>query len=481
YKVNPSNDLTEFVELTSLARTSWAYVLPPNNGQIDYYAQPDTSVLYQADDINANLLNYLEVPSGALPTTSILSGSSVSFPMFPYIGVKSSSLTHYRELELKAINPTRHRIIYSLSSTLAQTPVDKSAVRKGITPQGFLATFDNSLRHLLTLNLAQLGDQAFQLANVENPLKAALQTNRLFLVISDPNLFLETCSINYKLTDQSFADLKAQAQLLDTIISKLKPLQNKLYTNIDDYQKDLKSLLLTEEYQQYQGVLLQYGASARLTISDWDFDLSPYMWSERGTILIFKFHEKPLAELANNLNSWALAEKFNSSPTKTQQRLQKLIADAQEKSKTEPDFQYFANEVVSNKGWNGILALRCFVPLTELPPQIEGLAAGINPSSFYAHHLGINLSPINYENNKISFHDSSLFALIYYESSNSLYSFQNDYAFKVNSLKIRFSNSTIVSFSSQIALIINKLFGDTKNIMAQSPTYSLAKTIMFIN
>lgn len=468
-----NNSLSEYIELTNTAKTSWAYVWPPVNGQIDYYAQPDRAILYKNTSASNGFLPYLEVPSGTLPVASTLSGSPVSFPMFPYLGVKTNNVDNYRELELKAVNPIRHRIIYNLASSLPDTPIEKSDLKQGITPQGFLATFDNSLRHLLTLNLAQIGNQVLQLANVEDPLKSALQTNRLFLVISDPGAFLDTCSINYKLTPQSLADLQALAQLPSTVIDKLRTIKDILYTSIDDYQTSLKPLLLEEEYNQYKEALLKYGALARLSISDWDFDLSPYMWGERGTVLIFKFHEKSFLELVNNLNSWTFAEAFNSSLSQTQKWLQRFVADAQEKSKIEPDFEYFASEVVSKVNWNGILALRCYVPLTELPPQIEGLAAGINASNFYAHHLGINLTPVYYENNQVSFHDSSLFGLIYYENNSSLYSFQSDYAFKVNSLKIRFNNSQIASFSSQIALIINKLFGEpvlTKNGQSDTTT-----------
>ena len=107
-----------------------------------------------------------------------------------------------------------------------------------------------------------------------------------------------------------------------------------------------------------------------------------------------------------------------------------------------------------------MLFLNAFVPLTALPPQLEGLAAGIDASRFYAHHLGVNLSPVLLTGQELTMADSSLFGLISYDDPTDLVDNGDAYQFKVLHLQVLFENSSIATFSSQIELFIGKLFGE---------------------
>src|SRR6185295_3542152 len=118
--------------------------------------------------------------------------------------------------------------------------------------------------------------------------------------------------------------------------------------------------------------------------------------------------------LVNDRAAWTFPEDFNNSTVEAQDEIQKIIADAKEKGETESDFRYFLDEIVSNPAWNGILLLRGRVPLNQLPPQMAGIAAGVDPALFYAHHLGINVTPIKTEGSALKLENSSLFGLIYY-------------------------------------------------------------------
>ena len=53
--------------LTGVAKTSWAYVTPPKEQTIRYFAQPDDSVWYKPGGPDPIFLNYLEISSGELP------------------------------------------------------------------------------------------------------------------------------------------------------------------------------------------------------------------------------------------------------------------------------------------------------------------------------------------------------------------------------------------------------------------------------
>lgn len=397
--------------LTNLATTSWVYVTPPAGNIINYYAQPDDSVLYQTDTTQQEFLGYLEVSAGTLPQTVVMetvkdetnNSKQVPevFPLVPYSGIKTTSLVDYYQLELQVLSPTRRKVIYDLVewAKSPNPPPPESTEHSAVTPQGLLATFDGSLQYWKRLTLAQSsqGTKLFQLGDITHEFKAALQTNQLFLVISSAERFLHTCSV----------------------------------------------------------------LSSELNIHDWNFNLDPSQWQQHNTIAILKFHDKSLKELVNNLATWTHSFHFNSVPTNIQETLKDIINKAIEKNKTESALDYFAQTIVNEHTWNGILLLNTPV---ELPSQIEGLAAGLDPSQFYCHHFGINVNPITYDesavNNKLIVHDSSLFGLIDYEDDQNLTDFGTDYQFKVKTLKVLFQNSDIASFSSQIEIMANKFFGE---------------------
>ncbi len=135
-------------------------------------------------------------------------------------------------------------------------------------------------------------------------------------------------------------------------------------------------------------------------------------------------------------------------------------------AKTQQDFAngdthlaYFVNTVMSDPSWNGMVVLNARVPLSGLPPQMEGIAAGIDPSEFRAHHVGINATPVKVKSGAAGPTASSVFGLIDYESPQPLQG-TADYAFKVNSLTVLIANSGVSAFASKIELLINKLFGE---------------------
>ncbi|NER34089.1 MAG: hypothetical protein F6J93_08610 [Oscillatoria sp. SIO1A7] len=421
--------------LGDLATTSWVYVKyraargAGNEGLI-YCAQPDSSVLYGLPAGNASkvknnkqsssqldYLDYMEVPSANLPAAD-RNPSKLAFPMLPYRGIKSRNLLPYKELELQAIGPARRKAIYGLDpssanmSALGAAPAAAPAAapdktekrteeRTGATPQGLLASYSSNYQILNQLVLAKNADGTeflFEGIQRGSPLWTALQTNQLFLVVSDP---------------QAIASyMKAQ--------------------------------------------------NSAIVIQKWRFDLEPDKWresaSENPTLLIFKFYNKTLEELAGQVNMWSLPEVFNKAPQKASAKLQKTIQDAiEDAKKSDSGLKDFA-ELARNKNWNGILALNCNVPLDALPPQLEGLAAGIKPNKFYAHHVGINVSPIKKMGTNLSMRPSSLFGLIVYRDPDPLANSGVAYDFKVLLLEMRFQNSQIVKFASKINLQVNSLY-----------------------
>ena len=460
-RCGPAKLISAFKGLTRQALTSWTYL---NNSE-PYFAQPDSAVLYQTA---TNFMTYLPVLSGQL--TPPTGDPEQAFPMAPYAGVNMASGTNYSEYESQVLNPARRNAIYNINPNYSDNKHQAAVTENGTTPQGLLLQLEQSDWQLLTL--AQTPDAnnnplPMQLAGVQGPLKAALQTNQLFMVVSSGSKFLANASIpNYQLTVQSFTDLEqSQSPVVpEAIRQKLMPLQSKYYTSLVAYQTDLKTAL-GPDYGTYAAVLVQVGASFGVTIQSWHFDVSPYFWPSFKTLLVFKFTNSPFANLVDDTGSWARAAELNDDPVATQQALRTFVEQTQ--NSTDPNLDYFKNTVLNDCSWNGILILRCRVPLSALPAQIEGLAAGIDPSQFFAHHIGITVTPVT-AGATPSLQSSTLFGLISYDDPSNLAEQNTDYQFKVQNLSVLFENSEVSNFSSLIELLINRLFGESSQLQSST-------------
>lgn len=459
-----------FGGLTGLARTSWAYLSLPQQ-TVSYYAQPDSAVLHTpGTGDSAPFMQYQAVVSGSLAPPS--SSSTQPFPLMPYKGAQSDSLAAYQQIETQVLSPTRRALIppSSSSATLAgETPAPTPPPPvQGTTPQGLLLTLEDTTWESLVL--AQTPDgKNLQIDGVTGALQTAFQSNKLFLVVSDATTFTQYCSIPYQLTQGVLNDLAGQNKLSQDACTKLASLltpgpppgPSPLYATAAAFQTAVQGVLTPAEYTAYEEILTLYAGFA-CPLAGWTFDLTPDTWQEHGAVLIFKYYDKSVQDLVDNTSSWAQAEALNDDVSAVQQQLQQIIADAVQSAKTAPtNFGTFVQKV-QDPNWNGILALNCRVPLDGLPAQMEGLAAGIDPTRFDAHHIGFDISRVELSdsNSCLSISNTSSFGLIYYQDQADLVNSMADYDFKVLELAVVFNNSQIVGFSSQIELLMNRLFGE---------------------
>lgn len=471
--------------LTGVATTSWAYVTPSPGRTVGYFAQPGDASLFQPDP--AIFLGYMEVPGGTLPPTVTApqrgtalppahqkaadAVMSTAFPLAPYAGIVAEELAPFQRLESGAISPARRAAVLRLtlpaSRSARRTPsafAIAAGDKLGTTPQGLLARFDATLQDWKALTLAQTdgGAQQLQWTQLTGELRAALQTNQLFLVMSDAASFFGCGSINYELTPLSFARLGTEGMVPDDVLAKVKPLEGQRFADLAGYEAALKARLTGAEYLQYRDAFLRFGAFSQLRIREWTFDLSPYEWAARGTLVVFKFSGEQLSTLAADPARWTFAADFNRDVNTTREQLLDFLADAAER--TDPDFAAF-NRMVEDPSWSGILFLNVRVPLASLPPQLVGLAAGIDPDAFNAHHVGINVNPLEGDLTTLAIQDSSLFGLIAYESPEALFFDDRAYDYKVASLKVLFRNSLIQRFSSQVMVMVNQLFDEPATLV----------------
>ncbi len=430
--------------LTDFATTAWAFVRQAD-AALTYYAQPDQAVLHSLEARPADpqsvataiatapqsasapdLLWYMEVPAAELPVAELPTDDQAlptveAFPMLPYGGVARHALEDYQRLEQQLVSPHRRAVI---TAAIAKNPPPPAPVRlsliagltepsiTGTTPQGFLAEFSPDYAVMQSLLLARdTADQKMQFHTLAqtDPLRASLQSNQLFLVITNP-----------------------------------ESLRN------------------------------HFGTDNQLTIQDWQFDLDPAVWKQHGTILIFKFYDRPATELVQSLSTWSQPQIFSTDKSEAaiapdldalSQRLSTFFQQdiiARGKSDVPKDRENYGQlaQALQSPTWSGVIAFNVSVPPENFPDELKALAAGIDGDRFMAQYVGIETTPVVPEGGKLVAKPSSLFGLIDYQADVKPVSPVLDYDFQVQTLRVLFQNSQIKAFSSDVSITLNALFGD---------------------
>jgi len=383
------------------ATTSYVTFTPYGPSAINYYSQPNESVFYDpsafAPTADPNFLDFKEII-----TKPLADAETDAMPMVPLAGLAGyPNPSHNAQFEIKAINQARRGIVQSGAANAARASASTAASR-ATTRHGMLGFFGTQTADTLPFVQVQLaqsdnGTNTLTMAgpnggDITGVLKSALQSNQLFLVISNKTNFE---------TQGSFH-------------------------------------------------------SSLLTIADIPFNLDPAKWQENNTIIVYKYANGSIEQMAADLGSWSYPAEFTDGGL-TQMELLDIIQGIKDKQ-NDPSFQQVYN-AVTNPNWNGILAFNAEVNLADMPGQLAGIAAGIDPAQFKAHHLGMNLSPMVVSNGVLTMQDTALFGLINYVDAALFQDVTSDYGFKVSMLKILFGNSQIKDFACKIDLMVNSLFG----------------------
>lgn len=452
-----------------------------------YYSQPQRSPFYEAAGPGANMLRFLPIDSGPV--------RPAAFPAVPYAGVAAGpGLADYARFEVEVLGTARRNALLlgpeSLAAARPPAAVPTGAtgachgptgplgppgaVRTAVTPRGLLAAFDassNAWRELRVLQ-ADHGAQTLRLTEITAPLRGALLANQLFLVATDREKLLAACSVEYQLTAHAYAVLAAMGPEQQQLARCTRYLQGYVYQSRPYFDAVLRVAIGDEAMQKFGDLFRRLAAKARFVVRDWTFDLSPYLWEENGSCLILKYSDLPLEQLVADPSLWTAQDAFLSEPLEaTRARLTAFLADAARRAETDPDFRYFSETVARNRGvaggveaWNGVLCLDCAVPVTLLPPQLQGLAAGIDAARFRAHHVGISASAISAHDGVLAIEDSSVFGLIAYEDPGDLSYAGRPYDYKVLLLKVLFASSQVTGFASQVELLVGELFGERSSL-----------------
>jgi hypothetical protein len=139
--------------------------------------------------------------------------------------------------------------------------------------------------------------------------------------------------------------------------------------------------------------------------------------------------------------------------------LEQALAHAADAGADSP-YAAFLADVVGNPAWNGVLFFNAPVEVSELPPELQFVAAGIDPAGFYAHHVGFSITPFSAAGGAIALGQTAVFGLVDYVDPVDLYAETTvPFAFKTLSLTARFANAALADFSARVELLVNRLFG----------------------
>lgn len=415
-------------ELDTTYTVSWAFIKATgNHAPVIYAAAPTVASLYQPSN-TTGLLDAFYNTTAQLPVEGT---AALSFPLAPYAGLGASKGTPFSPdkiapFETKLIAPARKKQMDTMPLPKLSNADAPSVVTT--TPQGLLATIAglNWQEVLLAHNTEIPTDLRF--LNLPAPLRNALQTNNLFLVISD----------------------------------------NK---NIGTFDNALS----------IEGWQFNIDIPARNPASDPD----------QRNILIMKFRPGALFDLIADLTAWTDPLSFNYDNNQlqgTQTWLLNYCIDAQSQQ-DEPQYANFLN-ILQDPQWYGILALKVDINLGNFPKDLRGLLGAMDLKRFYAHHVGVQVNFVTQDaqnlDKPIAIKRSNMFGLINYtdpsykrvqqssgnngngntqmisDTNNSMQ--DATYSYKVLFLQIIFANTIITNFDSKLELTARKWFEEAASL-----------------
>jgi hypothetical protein len=390
--------------LSDLATTAWVSVLPQTPGQpgLSYFAQPRQSPLFTGT--GSSVMAFQPIPAARLPNWTGGGQIPPAFPVGIYAGVAAASAAAARALENAALAPRRRALITGALPGISDAVDDADLL--AITPQGLTVTLPpdlSAIQGVVIANLPEAAEPRLAFTGIGSDFEAAIFANQLFFVVSNPTAFL------------------AQASCVPPFA---------------------------------------------LDLDGWRFRLDPAHWRSGNapTLMVWKYANRSLEALAADTACWswpAVAADIKQSLRPTWRTLNAIIDQARlHKDDQASPYARFYRDVIADPTWNGVLFLNAPVDLSDLPPALRFIAAGLDPARFYAHHVGVSLTPFDATTIPITLKKTSVFGLIDYIDTVDLVPEKTvPFAFKTMQLTARFANAHLADFASQVEISLNRLFG----------------------
>ncbi len=454
--------------LTGAASTAYLALLPATPGAgLQYYAQPRQAPLYAGGStLGAGVLRYLEVPAATLPAWSAgTSGPPAVVPAAPLAGVDPSAAPLAERIEQAALAPARRRAI-GLASTGLRAGDDGGTL--AVTPQGVLVEVGAAdFERVVLAALPGTPQVQLDISKVGPRLRGGLQSNELFFVVGDPAAFLADSSVRYRLDASGLTQAEAggvPASVIAAVRAIVLPGGvPKVFATELEFDAAVGAVA-----GAYLPLLHELAGFLTAVLSGWSFQLSPRAWRTGGadpTVMIFKYANRSIAALIEDGGAWGWPEAAGAAQEVVRRTVQETQRRAEDPTiPAEDPYAAFYRDVLAEPSWNGVLFLNAPVSIAQLPSELQFIASGIDPSRFFAHHLGFAATPVALDaNGAILVRQTAAFGLIDYQDRDELVlepSAPNpDFAFKTLTLTARFANAALAGFSARVELMVNRLLG----------------------
>lgn len=411
--------------LTKEAITSWVSLNSSGEESPwpNYRAQPNDAPLYTSvpfdpdrnrrNETTSSVLSFQQIPLKGLD-------AELPFPMVSPAGFRlekwddsnESAIEDYVQLETQALHPTRRLLLKPDESSKnrlnhsVNSRLDPSVGLETVTPQGLKVSLD-----------------------------ASLEWGTMLLGLSEPggNRAPKTLPIF------QLHDVGKDTDLFDALS------RNKVFVVMD---QPPETAVLENE----------------LSIRGWRHIIE---LSGDGALLLFKFYDQPVIELANDTSLWAQGG-FLKNASQAQKDLQEFINRAVALADTPENEPFYANirDKLLDPNWNGILAINTKLSDSHAPEGFRALLGAIQ-GPFRSHHVGINASRFDVAGGKIDIERTSLFGLVDYcdpkagpncdrdiPAPNDV----EDFSYRIKQLRILFENSAIANFSCDLRIFVRKIF-----------------------
>ncbi|MCW3085513.1 MAG: hypothetical protein JWP12_2879 [Bacteroidetes bacterium] len=490
--------------LTNLATTSYLNVLAYTGESLNpvYYAQPREAPVFSGREQRSDgILDF-----NPMPAVTLTGSPQVMPPVFPvgiYAGLTSENSRLASGIENASLAPYRNFCIgtsytqVQRSSDPGMPQVPQRRIRAeddplGVTPQGLIAELTPDYKDfdgLIIGNMPGTNYPRVDLTAVANKFKQTLQSNQLFFVASNVDVLMSGTSVRYELLPADYPYLLA-LNVPQTIIDNVAAAITASGT-IQPFDTEGQFVTCIQSAAGiYLACFLSICGILKVEMDGWTFQLSPRTWrtnAENPTLMIGKFCNRSLLDLANDSSSWNWPEAASqpsswtaaaitnpgswtwpgtTDPTpvsvgQTQLILLNLLNAAGAVDAT-PALRIFYDTVVTNPNWNGFLFLNAPVDIGEFPDDLKFLTAGINLKEFYAHHVGFSQTPFTVQNGSPQLEQTAAFGLINYEDEADLYADETiAFGFKTMQLRARFANAALADFSAEVELMLNQLLGSS--------------------
>jgi hypothetical protein len=409
------------------SQVSWAQLTPA--GARDYICESDLAPMFAGPQPPSDPAAALDFKSFALRQL-VPATASPAMPLLPYasldFGNAGTDADMAAAFEHGFVAPTRLRGL----EVLPPGGTTDGAIW-AVTPQGYIARFDNGVMTSITLGTidskkSKDSSAALSFGSTTNPLTQelgnAFLANQQFIVV--------TC-LTAALKDRYTASVNLSGWEFDVSLpdpSEIVP-------------------------GAYRTVLLIKSAAGSVK----RFAAEPYAWTAYATF------NNPADDVNGQiLSNWLAA----------------YLAQAEAFYADGNGLTGLASfvELINDPDWNGYLYLHVPITTGDLDPSIQFLTAGIDPSQFFAHHVGCALNHTTVAGNAYQA-NSSYLGLVHYlrpgaDPDNLVgappYVPQSvDYDFQLLTLEARFENSVLVNFRSSAQLLMSRLFGDA--VLPSSP------------